>query len=110
MRKKEMLLLTDEAIKSCNNQRFCRIFKKRFCDVDDSDDDSDDDSNGDSNGEDFLARKFHGDAAELDDDDFYDHDENDDDNEKFGVRKFHGDVSGLDDADDDYHGHDYGDK
>ena len=80
MRKMGMLLLTDEAIKSCNNQRFCHIFKKRFCDVDDSDDDNDDDSNGDSN------------------------------NEKFGVRKFHGDVSGLDDADDDYHGHDYGDK
>ena len=53
MRKKGMLLLTDEAIKSCNNQRFCRIFKKKFCDVDDSDDDNDDDSNGDSNGEDF---------------------------------------------------------
>ena len=97
-----MLPLTDEEIETCNNQRFCRIFKKRFYDVDDSDDDSND--------EEFQTRKFHGDAAELDDDEFYDHNDNDSDNEKFGVRKFHGDVSGLDDADDDYHGHDYGDK
>ena len=53
MRTKEMVPLTDEEIESCNNQRFCRIFKKRFYDVDDSDDDSDNDSNGDSDGEEF---------------------------------------------------------
>ena len=62
-KKNEIPPLTDEEIKSNNNQNFCYIYKKQFCDVDDSDDidDGGDDDESD-------ARKVLGDVVEFDSD------------------------------------------
>ena len=60
--KNEMPPLTDENIKSYNNQNFCYIYKKQFRDVDDSDDIDD----GGDDDDEFDARKVPGDAVEPD--------------------------------------------
>ena len=90
-KKNEIPPLTDEEIKSNNNQNFCYIYKKQFCDVDDSDDidDGGDDDESD-------ARKVLGDAVEPDIA-VGNYDDSDNDNDDvFDARKFHGDVVEFD--------------
>ena len=90
-KKNEIPPLTDEEIKSNNNQNFCYIYNKQFCDVDDSDDidDGGDDDESD-------ARKVLGDAVEPDIA-VGNYDDSDNDNDDvFDARKFHGDVVEFD--------------
>ena len=122
--KKGILPLAYQGIESYN-KKFCHIYRKKFCDVNDRDDNSnvnidgegfdarkidgddvelddvDDCYDDDSSDEEFDARKFPGDAMGFDiDDEYYDQDDGDDNNYEFDAGKFHGDAAGLDDVDD----------
>ena len=90
--KNEMPPLTDENIKSYNNQNFCYIYKNQFRDVDDSDDIDD----GGDDDDEFDARKVPGDAVEPDIA-VGNYDDSDNDNDDiFDARKVRGEVVELD--------------